>query len=301
MKVLLIGLKYFSHKLAKDLSEKYPMHSFEAFDTYYSKKDLIKFLWKVKSCDLVYSIKGTTVQSRAFDWVLKKNKKLIIQWAGTDVLVANESLKRGLGSLKYAYYAKNYCEAPWLIEELREVGIEAEQMIFTGVKTSEPLKALPEKFRIFTYLGDGREEFYGKSFILNLSKIFPDIEFLIVGSNIEDTGANLKILGWLDGLDSVIENSTIHIRWTDHDSLANTVIETLQKGRYVIWKNPLEATICCESEDSVVKVISDLKNRFDDGSLSLNQEGIDFVKNIFNKDEVLENVFDKMKSFVEEQ
>ena len=299
MKVLLIGLKYFSHKLAKDLSEKYPEHSFEAFDTYYSKKDLIKFLWKVRSCDLVYSIKGTTAQSKAFDWVLKKNKKLIIQWAGTDVLMANESLKNDSGSRKYASYAKNYCEAPWLIEELKEVGIEAEQLIFTGMNSSKSPKELPSKFRAFTYLGKGREEFYGKSFVLSLAEHFPEIEFLIVGSDVGQDRANIKSLGWVDGLESVINDSVIHIRWTDHDSLANTVIETLQKGRYVIWKNEFETTINCDSKESVIKAIKELKNRFDDGSLSLNQEGIDFIKNDFDKDKVLANVFNEMKSHVE--
>ena len=94
MKVLLIGLKYFSQKLAKELSDFDSSNRYIAFDTYYSKRDLLRFIAHLPSADLVYSIKGTTSKSKVFNLVMKMKKPLIIQWAGTDVLQALELEKK---------------------------------------------------------------------------------------------------------------------------------------------------------------------------------------------------------------
>jgi hypothetical protein len=287
MKVLLIGLKYFTNKLARELNDYNSENKYLSFDTYYSKTELLKFFSHLPSADLIYSINGSTSKSRVFDIVLKMKKPLFIQWAGTDVLSALQNKQTDNLFLGYADYASNFCEAPWLIEELQSVGIIAKDQLFSCITSPKSNSSFTDRFTVFTYVGNNREDFYGLNTFLNLAKLLPEIKFVTVGAEIKTSLSNVNCLGWVKDMSNVIRDSHVHIRWTFHDSLANTVLETISEGRYVIWKNKYPGTIDCNNEKDLFEILISLYSEFKSGKLLLNTHGRDLIFEQFNKNRVL--------------
>ncbi|MDP4798113.1 MAG: hypothetical protein NWR50_04550, partial [Crocinitomicaceae bacterium] len=93
MRVLINGLPYFSERFAKDLKEFDKKSSFIFLDTYNSKLAQLKFLFLLPFADCVISFNGVTDNSGSLNYVVKWKKKLILQWMGTDALLAMERFK----------------------------------------------------------------------------------------------------------------------------------------------------------------------------------------------------------------
>ena len=88
MKFIFNGLPYFGKKLVNDLNDFAPQNSFSFFDTYSSKVEQIKFASSLPFSNLVISMNGVSEKSGSLDLVLKLKKRLLMQWQGTDVLIA---------------------------------------------------------------------------------------------------------------------------------------------------------------------------------------------------------------------
>ena len=120
MRILLVGLPYFTERLYHDLVAFDKENKYYRLDTYYSKKDRLKALLLIPFIDVVYSINGTLGKSRAINLALKKKKRVMMTWVGTDVSKAkllanvNQSFVRNV---------EHYCEVDWIQEELKELNI----------------------------------------------------------------------------------------------------------------------------------------------------------------------------------
>ena len=88
MRVLITGLPLFSDRLCGELSAFDPDNRYYRLDTYYSRFDRLKALFMLPFVDVVYSINGTVQKSRVFDLAFKLNKKVVMNWVGTDVVKA---------------------------------------------------------------------------------------------------------------------------------------------------------------------------------------------------------------------
>src|SRR5687768_13231124 len=125
MKILFSGLPYFGKKLVQELREIDPANTYVFCNTYYSKKDQLKFLFHLITAKKVVSFNGASSKSGSLDWALRFKKKLIMQWHGSDVLTLRENiLGRNNSASKYTQQAISYTDAPWLKSELKELGVE---------------------------------------------------------------------------------------------------------------------------------------------------------------------------------
>jgi hypothetical protein len=105
--------------------------------------------------------------------------KVVVLWIGTDCLLAQNNPYRAKIKLVSPLIDFNVADAPHLIDELRETGIEAEFIpIIPGLMKSNPLP-MPEDFRVLSYIMPDRPEFYGATMIKEIANKMPEVEFFI--------------------------------------------------------------------------------------------------------------------------
>jgi len=296
LKVLIIGLPLFSKKLANDLNGFDRDNRYRSFDTYYSGLDRLKFLYHLPSADIVYSINGSIYNSKAFSLTLFFKKKLMMQWVGTDVIKSTIHYENNQVNYKFVKEAKHFCEPEWLKDELKNIKIDAGLLKFTTFKMNETLPGnIPSDFSILSYIGTNREEFYGIEQLIKLSKDFPGIQFHIVGiKNYQsELPNNIKLLGWVDNIVELYKKNILFLRLTKHDGLSNSVLEALSVGNYVAWTCDFPHTFHVTDYENLKNYVIELKQKFENNQLTINDKGIGYVKSNFNKDRVLTGLISK--------
>ena len=198
MLILINGLPLFSKKLAEDLN-KSDKHKYIFLDTYYKRMDLLKFFVLLPFAKVFISFNGVSDKSGTLDWVIKMKKRLIMFWHGTDAVLAKGRFENGTINKTYIDYASHFSDAPWLKEELK---LLIPEMKIANFKTFE-IKKMVEPFKkvqILSYIGKGKESFYGLPWILEASEMFPNIDFHIVGVDgpKDKKMSNVKFHGWVD-------------------------------------------------------------------------------------------------------
>ncbi|MBM3185526.1 MAG: hypothetical protein FJZ67_04440 [Bacteroidetes bacterium] len=284
--IIFVGLPLFAKKMANDLGEIDKSKTYLAFDTYYSFTDKILFFFTLPFSSLVISFNGVTDKSGTLDWVLRWKKKLILQWMGTDALLAMERFKNGSIYRKYIDYASNFVDSPWQQEEVKSINLPIYIVPFKYGRELTPVDFYPE-MTIFTYVAESRMEFYGWEKIKLAAQKFPFIEFRVAGlKNVsEDYPSNIKLLGWLksEEMDKEIVIAPIFLRMTDHDGFSVTVIEALSVGAEVIWTHPSECIHWVKNEIELVHKIEELLVLIKNRNLSPSIENINFSKKTYNK------------------
>ena len=166
-------------------------------------------------------------------------KMLVWHWIGSDVprYAAGRGLHQRLRQyLETHHVVAHLADSPELAVELKSLGIEASVCRLLPDSIEAEVLPLPEQFRVLSYWFDDRRVFYGGDLILALARQMPDVEFLIAGAYGKDAPVvpNVKYLGRLDSLDSVYRQTSVFLRFAQHDSLSAMVPEALVRGRYVI-------------------------------------------------------------------
>ncbi len=302
MKVLIVGLPYFSRIIQKDLASFDHENSYVSCDTYYSRWGKIKYVLHLLTADLVYSINGAADDSGSLSLARRLGKKVILQWVGTDVLKVTKKLKIGMGR-KLIDHAIHFTEAPWLQEELKNINITSNILPLCGMllPQTEVLEKTFSKFSVVSYIGKGREEFYGMSRIIEFAKRFQEIEINIVGIDKYDIPIpdNIRLLGWVSDLPNELKKHTLFLRLTEHDGLPNTILEALSLGLYIGWIYGYPGVHNVSDTTSLFKYVSELQKKQREGSLMRNELGIKFVRETYAKPLVLEkqvNTFKKILS-----
>lgn len=291
MKILFTGLPYFGKQLVAELNKFDPANNYIFCDTYYSKKDRIRFLWHLLSAKKVVSFNGATAESGSLNWVLRFKRKLILQWHGSDVLTAQENKISGKFTRKYVDYGKSFTDAPWLMNELKEMNIESTDLQFKFVnsaKNNNPFLSAD----ILTYLGQGSETFYGIEHFLKLADEFKEINFHIVGADGKaiEQKPNVKYYGWVseDEFEKKLYACAIFMRLTKHDGYSLSVLRAIANGNYVLWNNPHPAA---EYVDDISKLAEQLKNcveKVRSKNFERNTSGIDWAAQNLNREIVLQ-------------
>ncbi len=298
MKVLIIGLPKFAKNLAQNLSDFDPNNKYRALNTYYNFVDKFRFIYHILNCDILYSLNGSIYKSRAFNLALKLNKKLIMHWVGTDVIKANAKYRNGVINKEYINNASHFCEVGWIKEELKELEIDANIVNFVSFNNNISYDiTLPEHFSILTYIGENREIFYGINEINALAQEFPDIPINIIGISAykETLPDNVKLLGWVENMDSLLRKTVLCIRFTKHDGLSSFVLEALAKGRHVAYRYNFPHCLWTEDFNSLIDTVNSLRHKFNQNLLSINKEGIKYIKEHFNKQFILSNLIKKFE------
>lgn len=294
MKVLLVGLPYFSKFIAKKLQDNFPKHKFIHLNTYYSNKDKIRYLFHIFSADVVYSINGSTSKSSVINLALWLKKRIIFHWVGSDLMLAKEAYKSNSINPNYIQNVTHITDTPWFVGELANIGINARFVPLSVYSAQFNLKiSLPSSFSVLSYVKEGNEEFYGFQTIIEIAKMRPDIRFQIAGMKnyIAALPSNIQLLGWVTDMAKVIQENVICMRTPLHDGLSFFVIESLALGRYVIYNQKYEPSIFAESTSEIISQIDRIKDLYDKNELDVNHQAVKFVQSNFNETKVLLDLF----------
>ena len=299
LNIVIVGLPLFAERLQKNLAEFYPEGKFIQLNTYYSKWDKIKSLWLIPKADIVFSINGSITHSKVFDLTLKNSIPLIMNWVGTDVLRAIEAYKNNSFNSDYIQKAIHYCEVSWIQEELKAIGINAEIQNFASFDKCFHLNANQnEKFTILNYIADEKPEFYGIEQYLELAESRPDLDFLIAGTKAEKfypLPGNVKALGWVENMDEVFSKTHLCMRVPEHDGLSTFILESLARGKQVIYKYKFDFCFQGENTKDIGNHIDVLYDNFLKGEKLENLAGKEFVEKNFNSRVILGQLIHNFK------
>lgn len=299
MKIVFTGLPHFGKKLVAELKEFDKKNKYFFCDTYYSKLDRFKFIFHLLTADKVVSINGVSLKSGSLDWVIKRNKKLILQWQGTDVSNAIENAKGRALNRKYIDYAKNYTDATWLKDELKELDINAAILHFKHLVV--PSNNSPFKTNdVVSYLADGKEKFYGIDALINLAKDFPLIRFHLIGTK----GAGIEVpenvifYGWVpaEKVKELMNEHPIFMRLPGHDGYSLSVLEAIANGNYVIWNYPHPHVLYLSDKNELMAKFSGLIERIDFNGKARQIEGVEWAKANLNKTNILAKYIETITS-----
>ena len=285
--LLVTGFPYFVGQLIKTtlLPSNWRVKALDLNSIHSRAKRLLTIVTRLLQVDLWYQISGYAGRGRIYRIANLLGVPVVIHWVGTDVLSATRYFNDNPQSLKVAKRLIHWAGAPWLVNELRELGIEASfiplPLKSVGIALSQDPPKLPPRFTVLSYLSDRRPWFYGWDNILQLSKDFPEIDILIAGAEgrfVKGFPANIKFLGWIDDMYDTYTNSTVLIRMTQHDGYGGTVQEALALGRYAIWTYPFPDALQARDYSSLCKHIKRLYNLHQKGLLTFNEEGREYMR-----------------------
>lgn len=298
-KIVVVGLPIFAKRFVDQMKAFDKSNTYIHLNTYYNKKDQLRFLYHLRNLDLLYSINGTLGESTVISKVLDKDKPVILNWAGTDVLNAIDAYKSNNYNTRFHESCIHHAVAPWLAEELKEINLDAKYLPYLGFeseKTDHNSKIENRtQLKVITYINEQNPSFYGLEKIKQIAKECPDIEFGIVGMQSEDNVLNnIKFFGWVNDLRKLMNTYDIVIRQTEHDGLSNFILDGLSLGKTVMYNKEFPH---CIYADNVVDCVKELNNLKEAG-LNANLAGVDFIKKEFNKEKVLSNIVTEFEKVI---
>lgn len=301
MRVLITGLPMFAKQHAKHLSEKDPGNKYLFFDTYQSKWEQLRFLLHLPFCNLVISMNGVTDKSGILDWVLFFKKKLVLQWMGTDCMLAVERFNAGTISRKYTDYAINASDIEWLADELKIAQIPTISLPFKFSEIENQPVERYEEMSVVTYVAQNRQIFYGLDWVISAANAFPDIPFEVYGMDSPELECpeNMIFKGWQPThiFREAVLQSPIFLRFTEHDGFSISVIEALSTGAEILFTHPSEFTTLVNAKDLVVPEMQKAIDRVRNRDLKPDLETRNASLKHFNKETVLTNYINTIKSF----
>ncbi len=277
--ILILGLPYFGRLLVGDLaalgwSARYIDHPGRHVGGW------AKVASAATRADIVYLIGSRIDRGSPQDNLLRfRRKPVVIHWVGTDVQIAVDEHRRDNVALRIAERATHWCDAPWLVEELRTAGVRSEYVpLPIPVAESDP-PPLPGRFGVLLYYPVDRlaRAVFDIDTMLRLPAAFPDVHFTLIPSPAETLPdplpANLSARPWVDDMDPLYRETTALVRLTTHDGQSFMAAEALSRGRYVIWTHPMPGAIQAEGFEQVSEALRGLVERHRAGNLALNAEG----------------------------
>jgi glycosyltransferase involved in cell wall biosynthesis len=293
MFVLVNGLPLFGKNLVKDLNEFDSNNRYIFLNTYYSKIDKILFFILLPFSSLVISFNGVSDFSGALNWAMKWKKKILMQWQGSDVMLAKERFYNGTILMDYINSSTHVTDFEYLKNELEEIGINSKILSFKHLSTNT-LNTNYDKISVLSYVGNNNEDLYGFDLIIEAAKVLVDIEFHVIGTNAtnyDNLPENLIVHGWKEKTEVIdlMKKNPIFLRMTKHDGNALSVYEALSLGCEVIWTYPSEFTNRAKNTAELINQILELKNKIEDRKMSPNFLQSAQVLKSFDKKVVISN------------
>ena len=170
-------------------------------------------------------------------------KPFVVHWIGTDVLsFSKEKTSKGWRNritrmLVYDRTKIHISDSRYLLDELKQLGIDASVVCLFPERIEADVVPLPKKFTVLSYWPNYAKDYFSADIIYRLARDFPQIEFRILKATGDPTISldNLKFLGPRDDMENVYAQASVLIRLPKHDSLSAMVLEMLARGRYVIY------------------------------------------------------------------
>ena len=201
-------------------------------------------------------------------------------WIGTDVSRALAPGATRRPSVVRWLAGRSGCGAPWFVDELRTIGLEASDVRFPYRSAmSEQPASWPGRFTVGAYVPEVNAEHYGVATLAALVHRFPDVEFRFFGGGSVCEADNVTYLGWIDDVAGELDAVVVHLRLSAHDAIAGTVRDALSCGRYVVFGYPLPGVSYASHDDvaAIAQHIEEFAARYADGRLPPNDTGRAYV------------------------
>ena len=251
---------------------------------------------RVPFCDMVYQIGGgPVVNPRLFSVCRALQRKVVKHWVGSDVLRAREPL---VHEQHATGLVEHWAVAGHLVDELAEAGIPATPVPLSVVDAVTPTPLPPSPLTVLSYLPTRKFDFYNGATVLSLASRFPDVHFLVVGSDGADRSAtkNVEFLGYQREMDAIYARSHVLLRLPRHDGLSYMVLEALNHGRHVIWNLPFESARMGRTENELACHIRELRAALAAGTLAFNARGQEVVHATYSGTHVRDMIRSKLKA-----
>jgi len=215
-------------------------------------------------------------------------KPFIIHWIGTDVLsFSSEKASKGWRNritrmLVYGRAKLHIADSEYLLDELRQLGIDASVVCLFPQRIEADVIPLPKKFTVLSYWPNYAKDYFAAPIIYRLAKDFPETEFRILKATGDRSISleNLKFLGPREDMENVYAEVTVLIRLPKHDSLSAMVLEMLARGRYVIYNKDFPHCRQAAGYDDAKKALADIMK-----CREPNYKGSQFVRENFSVSE----------------
>jgi len=248
---------------------------------YYPDAGLLNYASMARAlnqCDLVYQIGGRVTLGKFLHAAkLLRKKKLVMHWAGSDVMDQQMELASGNASSWVFQNVRHWAVSEWLAGEVGALGLPCEWVpLPPGNVPSQPC-LLPAEFSVLVYMPDTRRsELYGLDRILQVARQLPHIRFDLVGllyGKINEAPPNLRIHGRIPDLREFYKQCSVVWRPTRHDGLSFMVLEGLGHGRHVLWSYEFPGALRVSEADDARETIARLYAEHREGRLVMNREG----------------------------
>ncbi|HEX8806699.1 MAG TPA: glycosyltransferase [Candidatus Aquilonibacter sp.] len=272
---LVVGFDYFGRllsKLVNEYSSSWQLH-FRGTGRIHTALSLIDGC----NVDAIISFGGPGPNTALAEIARRRNLPVIVIWAGTDVITsgANPHLLEVIKNYQFT----NISVAPWLIDELRELGVAASYVPVAAIEPAQPIAPLPAQFKVLTYLPEPRRPFYGERTVYDIAAQFPEIPFTVVGRGDPNRAAprNVTFRGYVSDMSACIDDCSVLVRLPRHDGLSNLVLEALARGRHVIWNHDFPGVCYAKDTAQAISALSDLLHSHRAGLLQPNECGYHHV------------------------
>jgi glycosyltransferase involved in cell wall biosynthesis len=276
---VVVGFDYHARYLARVLNAHSRHWRVEAFAG--SRSGIARALMALHRADVLISFGGPGPSVALAEWAQLHQVPVLVVWAGTDVQIAAEH-PFDLAVTKRRGY-DNVAVAPWLVDELHTLGISAQTLSVGAVEAVDAIAPLPPAFRVMTYLPEPRRRFYGEERVYAIAGRMPDVEFVVLGPGDKNPNApeNVTFAGHVDDVAARIDASTLLLRLTEHDGASVLVLETLARGRHVIWTHEYPGVHAVNNTAEALSALENLHAAYRRGELGPNVEGLEFVRRNF--------------------
>ncbi len=294
---IVVGFDYHAKYLARVLNDHSKRWGLRAFPS--TRRGILGALWALRRCDILISFGGPGPSVVLAEAAHAASIPILVVWAGSDVTIAAQNPFDLAITKRHGY--DNVAVAPWLVDELNEIGIKAKTLAVGAVDAVETIAPLPKDFRVLTYLPEPRRAFYGEKRVYDLARRLPGARFTVLGPGSADRNApdNVTFAGHVKDVPARIDASTALLRLTDHDGASVLVLETLARGRHVVWTHGYPGVRVATDTDQAFAALSDFYEAHDKRTLEPNFTGVTFVqqnfspKDVANKfEEHLDSLFD---------
>ncbi len=240
---------------------------------------------------MVYAIASSIERGSPVDRVARVCRgRLLLHWVGTDVLWARRAWERGTASRRLLN-AEHWADAPWLVDELRPLGIAARVQQLPGDFSFGDTAPMPAEFRVLIYLPRNPHEAYDVAGTLEVVRALPDVGFSIVGGfELPQPLANAEALGYRKDMDAVYRQHSALLRLVAHDGMSISVLEALSYGRRVGWSYPLEGVDQVPSAEVAIEVVRAWSEAHAAGGLAPQAAVAERVRAMYEPGRVLEEV-----------
>jgi hypothetical protein len=282
------GLPYFGRRLAALLDG--DCWSARYLETRaWEPRAALRTLRQARDADLVYLVGGQIERlSRPHLLRLALRTPFVMHWAGSDVLYARQARSSGRATSWLVRGVHHWAGAPWLADELFQIGVRARWLPHSWVDPPAVLPPLPAPddapFTVLTYLPEGRADFYGGEAVRQLAAALPDVQVLVTGApGLPWSAPNVRCLGWVDEMAPLYARTHVLVRLPRHDGLAFMVQEALAFGRYAVWSYPFPGVLHAAGAEQAIAAVRQLRARHNRSDLPLNQAGAEHVRERFNR------------------